>query len=204
MPRNYVDDPDIVAYYEKEGWAAYYDRNWTRALRLLYRMNRDAFRMSRWTALGASLDTVRASVAFAPLEGNDVPKARRHMARFYEKARRNLPIQADPQTLAALEMDYWVVHRELAIRRRLDRADDDVEPMVQSLMALHAALFNSTPEMMRASAEWRAEAAKAVDRITGKYSEDVAEDWQRVEEYLRNAYRAVLAAILAPSGAYSD
>lgn len=204
MPRNYVDDPDIVAYYEKEGWAAYYDRNWTRALRLLYRMNRDAFRMSRWTALGASLDTVRASVAFAPLEGNDVPKARRHMARFYEKARRNLPIQADPQTLAALEMDYWVVHRELAIRRRLDRADDDVEPMVQSLMALHAALFNSTPEMMRASAEWRAEAAKAVDRITGKYSEDVAEDWRRVEEYLRNAYRAVLAAILAPSGAFSD
>lgn len=204
MPRNYVDDPDIVAYYEKEGWAAYYDRNWTRALRLLYRMNRDAFRMSRWTALGASLDTVRASVAFAPLEGNDVPKARRHMARFYEKARRNLPIQADPETLAALEMDYWVVHRELAIRRRLDRADDDVEPMVQSLMALHAALFNSTPEMMRASAEWRAEAAKAVDRITGKYSEDVAEDWRRVEEYLRNAYRAVLAAILAPSGAFSD
>jgi hypothetical protein len=204
MPRNYVNDPDIVAYYEKEGWAAYYDRAWTRALRLLYRMNRDAFRMSRMTALSASLDTVRASVAFAPLATNDVPKAQRHMARFYEKARRNLDITADAETLATLEMEYWVVHRELAIRRRLDQTDDDVEPMVRSLMALHAALFNSTPEVMRPSAEWRAEAAKAVDRITGKYSEDVAEDWRRVEEYLRNAYRAVKAAILSPSAAYSD
>lgn len=203
MPRNYVDDPDIVAYYEKEGWAAYYDRAWVRAFRLLYSMNREAFRMTRLTAFGASMDTVRASIAFAPLQDNDVPAAQRHMTNFYEKARRNLPIKADAGTLAALEMDYWVVHRELAIRRKADRADDDVEPMVQSLMNLHAALFNSTPEAMRPSAELRAEAARAVDRITGRYSQDVAEDWRRVEEYLKQAYRSVRDTVIAQNGAYA-
>lgn len=191
MPRSYVGDPDIVAYYEKEGWEAYYDRNWPRALWLLVRLNHEAFGMSWVDALAAALDTVRASIAFAPLEGNDIPKATRYMARFYERARRTLDISADAQTLAALELDYWIVHRELAIRRKQNREDDDIEPMVGSLAALHAALFNATPQAMRLSAEWRARAAEAVDRITGKYSDDVDEDWRRVEAYLQNAYRAV-------------
>ena len=44
---------------------------------------------------------------------------------------------------------------------------------------------------MRASAELRAKAAEAVDRITGKRSTDVAGDWRRVEAYLNQAYEAV-------------
>jgi hypothetical protein len=47
---------------------------------------------------------------------------------------------------------------------------------------------------MRTSAELRARAAVAVDRITGNYSTDVAADWQEVERLLQQAYRAVQAA----------
>lgn len=197
MPRTYVEDPETVAYYERAGWEAYYDRNWPRAFWLLVRLNRDAFRMSWFQALAAALDTVRASIAFAPLEGNDVARAKHYMARFYEKARRTLDMTADAQTLAELELDYWIVHRELALKRKQNHEDDDIEPMVKSLAALHAALFEATPEAMRPSAEWRARAAKAVDRITGNYSDDVDEDWHRVEEYLQNAYRAVKAELQA-------
>lgn len=191
MPRTYVENPDIVAYYEKEGWRAYYDRKWVRAFWLLVKLNREAFRMSRFTAYTAAIDTVRASIAFAPLEGNDIPKAQDYMTRFYEKARRTLDIPVDAQTLAALEIDYWIVHRELAVRRKLNREDDDIEPMVNSLNALHAALFDSSLEAMRSSAEWRALAAKTVDRITGNYSNNLDEDWRLVEEYLQKAYWAV-------------
>jgi hypothetical protein len=195
MARSYAENPDIVAYYEKSGWEAYYDRNWPRALWLLVKMNREAFRMSWIDALTAALDTVRASMAFAPLENNDIPKARHYIARFYEKARRSLNISTPAQTLAELEIDYWVVHRELALRRKKDHQDDDLQPMVESLTALHAALFDAPPETIRPSAEWRARAAKAVDRITGGYSNDVDEDWRRVETYLQNAYRAVKEAL---------
>jgi hypothetical protein len=118
------------------------------------------------------------------------------MARFYEKARNALDIPTDAQRLAELEIDYWVVHRELAIRRKNKREDEDIEPMVNSLNALHAALFDSSLEVMRPSAEWRALAAKTVDRITGNYSDDIDEDWRRVEDYLQKAYRAVKKELL--------
>jgi hypothetical protein len=196
MAQTYVEDPNIVAYYEKEGWRAYYNHKWLRAFWLLVKLNREGFRMSRFNAYSAALNTVRASIAFAPLEGNDVPKAQKYMARFYEKARNALDIPTDAQRLAELEIDYWVVHRELAIRRKNKREDEDIEPMVNSLNALHAALFDSSLEAMRPSAEWRALAAKTVDRITGNYSDDIDEDWRRVEDYLQKAYRAVKKELL--------
>jgi hypothetical protein len=190
MAKQRLFDPDKVAYYEKAGWEAYYDRNWLRAFWLLVRLNREQFRMGLFTALSAAMDTVRASRAFAPID-NDIPTAQAHIRNFFEKARPGLNIQATPQTLAELEIDYWVVHRQLALRRIHNHDDHDIEAMTQSLANLHAALFNSTPETMRESAEYRALAAKAVDRITGKYSKDIAADWREVESYLQQAYRAV-------------
>jgi hypothetical protein len=193
MPPAYVFDPDKVAYYERAGWEAYYDRNWPRTLWLMLKLNREQFHLSWPLAVAAALDTVRAAVAFAPLD-NDLAATRRHLARFYDKARRGVGIPADAATLADLELDYWVVHRRLALRRKQTPADDDIEPMVASLARLHAALFDASPEAMRPSAEWRGLAAKTVDDITSQRSTDVAADWQRIEDYLRRAYRAVRAA----------
>ena len=93
--------------------------------------------------------------------------------------------------LAELEMDYWVVHRRLAIARAQNPNTGDIEPMVQSLANLHAALFATTPAQMRPSAELRARAAETVDLITSKRSTDVPGDWRKVEAYLQQAYRAV-------------
>lgn len=184
-------DPDKVAYYEKAGWEAYYDRNWLRAFVLLVRLNREEFRMGRLTAVRAAIDTVRASRAFAPVD-NNIPEAQAHIQKFFEKARPGLAIAASAQRLAELEIKYWIVHRQLALRRIQNHNDHNLEPMVQSLANLHAALFNSTAANMRESAEYRALAAKAVDRITGNYSKNIAADWQEVETYLQQAYRSVL------------
>ena len=54
--------------------------------------------------------------------------------------------------------------------------------------ALHAALFDAPPEAVQRLAELHARAAVAVDRITGRYSDDVAADWRRVEDCLHRAY----------------
>jgi len=182
--------PERVAYYEKAGWEAYYDRRWLRCFWLLVQLNREEFDMPALTATIASLDIVRASIAFAP-RNNDIALAQRHLVKFYAKARRSLGLQAMAETLAALEMDYWVVHRQLAIRRQHDHADEDIEPMIQALVRLHAALFQAAPGATRRSAELRALAAETVDRITGNYSQDVAADWRAVESYLQQAYMAV-------------
>lgn len=191
MPSPADFDPDQVAYYEKAGWEAYYDRNWPRAFTLLVRLNRAQFRMGWLDALLAALDTVRASIAFAPLHANDVPKATQFIERFYARARRSLGLKTDAATLATLEMDYWVVHRRLAIARAQDPQTGGIEPMIESLTRLHAALFEVDESRVRASAGYRALAAEAVDLITSHRSTDVAGDWRRVEAYLRQAYGAI-------------
>ena len=121
-----------------------------------------------------------------------MPAATNHLQAFYDKARRSLGLAADARALAALEMDYWVVHRRLALeRKQAPNHDGEIEPMVEALARLHAALFTAPPQAIRRSAELRAEAAVAVDRITGGYSIDVEDDWRQVEESLRQAYRSL-------------
>lgn len=190
MATNFRFDPDKVAYYEKAGWEAYYDRKWPRAFWLMVQLNREQFAMSLPLALAAALDVVRASIAFAPLD-NDVARAQRFITRFYEKAARRIKFKANPKTVAALEMDYWVVHRRLAVARGRNPADGTLDPLIASLDSLHTALFDASASAIRVSAEERALAAEAVDRITGKRSTTIAADWLLVEEHLRRAYRAV-------------
>ena len=185
-------NPDKVAYYEKAGWEAYYARQWGRAFWLLVRLNREMFVMGWWDAAAAAFAIVQASRAFAPVD-NDIPLATRYLEQFYTRARRTLNLTTSPRSLAELEMDYWLVHRQLAVRRIQDPADQDIEPMIQSLARLHAALFNANLEIIRPSAEYRAMAAKMVDRITGNYTQDAAADWQAVERYLQKAYRSLTA-----------
>ena len=106
-------DPDRVAYLEAAGWRRTTDRDWPRVFSLMVQMNREQFRMALPAAVASAIDIVRASIAFAPID-NDVPAATEHLRRFYDKARRSADLRPDAQTLAALEMDYWVVHRKLA------------------------------------------------------------------------------------------
>lgn len=178
-----------VAYFESAGWRAYYDRNWLRVLGLMVQLNREQFGMSWPTAILASVDVVRASLAFAPVD-NDIPTATVHLAHYYAKARRAAGIAADAEKLAVLEMAYWVVHRRLANERKATPDHTgDLTPMVDALSSLHAVLFAASPEVARRSAEMRAQAAARVDRITGGYSEDVEADWRQIEVELEEAYQ---------------
>jgi hypothetical protein len=196
MPQNPRLDPDRIAHFESAGWQAYYDRNWPRVFWLMVQLNQEEFRMSLPTALAASVDIVRASIAFAPID-NDVPAATAHLQRFYDKARRSAGLRPDAQTLAKLEMDYWVVHRKLALeRKQAPNHTGDIEPMVASLARLHTALFDAPSEAIRRSAEERAQAAATVDRITGGYSTDVAAEWRQVEAQLLEAYQALQGGTL--------
>jgi hypothetical protein len=181
-------DPQRIAYLEQAGWKAYYDRSWPQVLFLMVQMNREQFCMPLPTAIAGALDIVRASIAFAPVD-NDIPAATAQLKAFYEKARSARGLQTNAETLAALEMDYWVVHRQLAVARKQtpDHAGD-ITPMVEALAKLHAALFAAPPAAIHRSAELRAEAAATVDRITGGYSTDIAGDWQRIEQLLGQAY----------------
>lgn len=187
-------DPDRVAYLEKAGWEAYYARNWGQVFALMVQLNHTQFCMSWLDAATAAVDIARAAAAFAPVD-NDVAAAQEHLTRFYAKAHNAAGLESDAATLAALELDYWLVHRALAVARQAapDHAGD-ITPMTASLERLHAAIFDAPSTALRRSAAARAEAAATVDRITGGYSADIAADWESIEQHLRRAYRAVADA----------
>ena len=178
-------NPEQIAYYEKAGWEAYYDRNWLRAFGLMVRLVESQFQVPFPRSILAALHVVRASISFAPRD-HDLDATLKHLERFYRIAARANSNAFDPRRAAELELRYWVIHRELAEMPELDK-----RPLVQSLADLHAALFGRTPAELWASAESRTAAAEAVDRITGRRSTDVAADWRRVEEHLRRAYQQV-------------
>ncbi len=191
----YSFNPDRVAYYEKAGWEAYYAKNWLRVLGLMVRLNREEFHMDLPMAFFAALVVAAASAAYAPPNGrNNLRSAELGLRRYYSLARRSAGLSATAEELASLELNYWQVHRRLALERQQAPAHNtDLAPLVDSLERLHAALFAAPQPALHRSAEARAQAAAAVDRITGGYSQSVSEDWLQVETCLREAYRALLA-----------
>ncbi len=184
-------DPDMVARLEATGWKAYYDHDWLRAFLLLVRINQEQFHIPFPRSLVAAYYTVRASVAFAPRDNEAaLADVRGYLRKFYAVVAEVNQQSFDADHVGDLELDYWLVHRHLA----LDQAAD-YTPLVQSLTNLHAAIFSSTPERMAASARSRARGAATVDLITSKRSTDQAADWRAVYFYLRRAYEQVKAEL---------
>jgi hypothetical protein len=61
-------NPDRVAYFETAGWRAYYDRKWLRMLRLIVRLCQEQFHIPSPRSLLAAYYTVRASLAWVPVD----------------------------------------------------------------------------------------------------------------------------------------
>ena len=189
MPTTFRLNPERVAYFETNGWRAYYERKWLKVLWLIVRLCQEQFHVPFPMSLLAAYYTTRASVAWAPVDHN-LPKVLTYLTRFYTIARRYSGLKFNVERAAALELQYFDVHR------RLVDATDKSE-FVETLVDLHSAIFGLTPVQVRESAEWRVKAADTVDLITSKKSTDVQGDWARLEEYLRQCYASIQRELAA-------
>ena len=175
--------PDRVAYYEAAGWRAYYERNWLKVFRLIVALAQEQFHIPFPVSLLAGYDVVRASAAWVPVD-HDESVVREYLARFYRIARRYSGLTFDPDEAAARELRYYDVHRKLV-------GNPAKQEFVDAMAALHATLFGISLDEARESAQLRVLANNTVDEITSGRSGDVEADWQLLEEYLRQCYRAV-------------
>jgi hypothetical protein len=176
-------DPDRLAYFEASGWRAYYDRKWLKMVQLLVALCQEQFGIPFPISLLAAYYSVRASVAWVPVD-HDEKEVLAFLEKFYRVARRYTTLKFDPVEVAELELRYFDVHRRLV-------GKEDRSEFVQILTDLHSAIFDLKPEQVRESAEWRVLAADTVDRITGKTSTDIEGDWAKLEEYLRRCYHSI-------------
>ena len=184
MAKIFTMQPERVAYFEAAGWKAYYDHKWLKMLRLIVLLCQEEFHIPFPMSLAAAYYTTRASMAWAPIE-HDERKVLRYLEKFYGVARRYSGLHYNVKQVAALELQYFEVHRRLS-------GNPEKEEFLQTLIALHSALFGLTPQQARESAEWRLLAANIVDLITSRTSTDVEGDWSKLEGYLRKAYSSIV------------
>ncbi len=192
MATTFTMNPGQIAYYEAAGWRAYYDRKWLKMLRLLLQFLQEQFRIPFPMSLLAAYYTTRASRLWVPVN-HDEQKVLTYLTKFYSVARRYSGLRFDVREVARLELQYFEVHRRLS-------GKPDKEEFLQTLIALHSAIFALSPEAVRESAEWRLKAANIVDLITSRTSTNIEEDWRALEGYLRRCYSSIQQALDATSG----
>jgi hypothetical protein len=174
---------DRVAYFETEGWRAYYDHTWLRLLRLLISLCQEQFRIPFPVSLLAAYYVVRASVAWVPID-HDEQVVRGYYTQFYRLARRYSGLKFDPVTVGGLELAYNDIHRRLS-------GKPDKTEFIDIMTQLHSAIFSLPSDRARESAELRVLANNTVDLITSHQSTDPAADWRKIQDYLSRCYRSI-------------
>lgn len=180
-------DPDQVAYYEVAGWKAYYDHAWFKLLRLVIALVQEQFHIPFPISLLAAYYTTRASVAWVPVDHNlNVVQA--YLEKFYRLALRYSGLHFDVEQVATLELQYWIVHRELS-------GKPDKTAFIEAMVELHSAVFGITKVQAQESGEQRVQANVILDTITGRTSQDPDKDWLKCEEHLRKCYGSIYQAM---------
>ena len=185
-------DPDSLGRLEQRAWAVYYLRDWPRLFRLLLEITRRHFGLSLPAAIYATCVATRAQVRFARA-GNQDGRAEADMRRFYAFVRGPAGGCYDPARAAALEIGWWVVHRERA--RSADR-----RALSAALAASYAEVYQRPLETMMEAAELRAEAMDLSDQWVREGRQRGSPLLRRIAELLVQSYRALHEATIEPVG----
>ncbi|SRR5579885_2674437 len=182
-------EPETVGRLEQEAWAAYYYRDWPKLFTTLLDLIEGQFGLSPAQALQAATLATRAQVVFAE-RGDEGGVAEDYMRQFYVLVREPSGGTYDPERAAALELNWWVVHRH---------RDEypDTTALSEALAALYAELYRLTPEAGLPAGEHRAAAMEASDRWVREGKDPNSPLLQTVRAELVLSYRALADAIAA-------
>jgi hypothetical protein len=181
-------DPRKVAYYEKENYVAYYQKNWLRLFRVSVAMVKEAFALSWWQAAYGAYLVARAEIAAAPYPDNDIPLAEAYMQRFYRFIKSVHQEDFDPDQAARLDVNWWVIHRRL-----FGKAEN--QELVDALKCMYEEVYGEDLEKFKEAAYHRAMGMLYSDQWVnaGKLTDSPL--LAREEEELFLGYRALKEAI---------
>jgi len=142
-------DPRKVAYYEKENYVAYYQKDWLTLLRVSVGLVKESFALSLWRAIYGAYLVARAEIAFAPFPENDVPKAEAYMRRFYQMIKDAHHEDFDVTRAAHLEVNWWSIHRKLF-------GNAENQELVDALANLYVEAYGVDSPKLKEAAQGRA------------------------------------------------
>ena len=151
-------DAVAVGRREADAWVAYYRREWPAFLRAAVGMVAAGFGLNRWDTVRGAWFVLRANQAWAPFPDNDPQLARELMRRFYALVAGTGRLSFEPSHAAALEVEWWRVHREHQHHGKVSR-----DQLVDALVELYAYVHSVDPERLRRAAGLRVEAMDLSD-----------------------------------------
>jgi len=184
-------DPAKVAHYETQSWVVYYQKDWPALLRNLLGIIQSTFGLSLLQAVRAAVHATRAQVAFAPFPANDVSKAIEHQRRFYELIHRinaQYGESFEPATVAKLDVDWWVIHRQLF-------GQTENAPQADAVAELYAATYNVPIAQVKKAAHLRAEAMIYSDQWVKESRDPHHPLVPQIEATLLKSYQALREAV---------
>jgi len=181
-------DPRKLAFYEKENYVAYYEKNWLKLLRMSVGMVKEAFGLSWLQAIYGAYLVARAEIAFAPFPENDVPRAITYVRRFYQFIKNVHREDFDIEQAAQLEVNWWGVHRKLF-------GNEQNQELVDALTSLYEEVYGVELEKFKEAAYQRALGMLYSDLWVNQGKPANSPLLVKEEEALYRGYKALKEAI---------
>ena len=179
-----VFDPDEVARLETAMWRSYYDRRRLPLFGQLVSLLQGQFHLQPLRAVALAGLAARAAAVFQVGASHaDYRRALPYLERYYHGIRAVSTVAFDPARTARLELEWWIVHREVD-----DHPAGDLEA---ALADLAAELYRVPGERLWAHASRRAEAMTIRDRTSRRAVGVLDDDWDRIEAVLWVAWKAL-------------
>jgi hypothetical protein len=177
-------DPDEVARLETAMWRSYYDRRRLPLFGQLVALLQGQFHLQPLRAVTLAGLAARAAAVFQVGSSHaDYRRALPYLERYYTGIRAVSRVRFDPRRAADLELEWWIVHREVD-----DHPPGDLEA---ALADLAAELYQVPAERCWAHAARRAEAMTIRDRTSRREVGVTGDDWDRIEAVLWVSWKAL-------------
>jgi hypothetical protein len=179
-------DPDEVARLETAMWRSYYGRRRLPLFGQLVSLLRRQFHLAPARAALVAGLAARAAVVFqSGRERADYVRALPLLRRYYAAIRQCSEVPFDPDRAAALELEWWIVHRDAA---RLPPG-----ALARSLAELAAELYQVPADRLAEHADRRAAAMVLCDQAIARGASE--HDWPPIEGELRASWRSLRDAV---------
>jgi hypothetical protein len=178
---------DEVARLETAMWRSYYEKRRVRLFNQLSKLLRTQYHMPLVRSNRVAYYAANAAFTFKQGKGrSDYEKALPDLIKFYDAIRKMSDIPFDVDRVARLELEWWIIHRE-----RARHPPGDLE---KALAELQAEIYRVPLDGLMEHGRLRAEAMRIRDTkaASGGVTE---EDWNRINDLLRQSWRALEKAI---------
>lgn len=169
-------NPHEVARIETDLWRAYYDHQPVRLFGKMTELLRQEYGFPFWRSVVGGYYAARAAEVFqAGHDRSEYMRALPDLESYYALIRRTTVPAFDENTVARLELEWWIIHRQQGNYSPID--------LDRSLAELQAAIYSQPSTLFAEHARSREEAMLLRD-ARGKNGKPSDADWSRIGSLL--------------------